>query len=308
MSPPSLLFVGNVFCDLIFSVDGLPRPGSEVMADRFAVSAGGVANRAVAAARLGVRSVLNARIGTDELGTAVVGQLRAEPNLDLSRLHVTEGMRTAVTVSIANHADRSFITYEEPPQPQIPVTGGAFACCHVSAQAEIPAWVAELRRAGTIVVGGAGWDESGAWSPEFLRRIRDLDVLCVNEDEAVNYTRVADPAAAARELARHVPVAVVTCGKNGVVAAEAGDLLEVPALPVTVADPTGAGDVFVAGLMIGLAQKWPLVMGLRLAAAAAAISVGRLGGATSAPTRAEVADFLAAQDGDWALIRNWAMR
>ncbi|MFE2446193.1 hypothetical protein ACFXDF_29805, partial [Streptomyces sp. NPDC059426] len=49
-----VLFAGEVFCDLVFGgIPHLPTPGTEVYADRFAVSPGGTANRAVATARLG---------------------------------------------------------------------------------------------------------------------------------------------------------------------------------------------------------------------------------------------------------------
>src|SRR5579875_1266881 len=231
-APPSLLFVGAIFCDLIFSIDGLPAPGSEVMADRFAVSAGGTANRAVAAARLGARSAISARIGTDPLGSAVTAQLRREPDLDLSGLRVEAGRQTPVTVSLADHKDRTFVTYEEYASPPAPVLdpGTVFRCCHLSAAHEIPAWARALGRAGTVMVGGVGWDGTGTWSPDLFSRIKGLDVLCANDVEAVSYTRTPDPESAARELARHVPAAVVTCGEDGVIAAEGatGAVLRVP--------------------------------------------------------------------------------
>jgi sugar/nucleoside kinase (ribokinase family) len=57
----------------------------------------------------------------------------------------------------------------------------------------------------------------------------------------------------------------------------------VPAVPVEVADPTGAGDVFVAGYLYGMLAGWPLAPRLRFAALAASYSVRTLGGAASAP-------------------------
>lgn len=91
------------------------------------------------------------------------------------------------------------------------------------------------------------------------------------------------------------------------VEATTGAVLRIPAFPVAAIDPTGAGDVFVAALMVGLAQDWPLADALRLATAAAALSVGRLGGASAAPDRSEIARFLGATrpDGDWARIMTW---
>ena len=47
-----VLVAGRVFADLVFTGVHAPAPGAEVFADGFAISPGGAANRAVAAARL----------------------------------------------------------------------------------------------------------------------------------------------------------------------------------------------------------------------------------------------------------------
>jgi len=57
---------------------------------------------------------------------------------------------------------------------------------------------------------------------------------------------------------------------------------------VKVVDATGAGDVFRAGFIYGLLQKWRVREILRFANATAAVSCTRLGAIPSVPTLDEV--------------------
>jgi sugar/nucleoside kinase (ribokinase family) len=305
-----LLFAGDVYCDLVFAGVAAPEIGTEVFADGFAVTPGGVANRAVAAARAGAHTRLLSRLGDDPLGRHVHGLLDAEPELDTSWLASVPGHQSPVTISLAGGGDRSFITYMEERGPhELPAGNGGFAATHVGIAHEVQAWVADLRAAGTTIVGGVGWDATGQWSRAVIDRLAGIDVFVANDVEATRYTRTEDPATAAKNLAEHVPLAIVTCGARGVIAADAerGDVVAVPTVEVDVVDPTGAGDVFVATFMAaryGTHRDWDLETQLRFAGLAASVSVTGLGGAISAPRRADLLAFLAREDpaGDWTFL------
>jgi len=92
--------------------------------------------------------------------------------------------------------------------------------------------------------------------PRVLRRAKGLgaltfvDVFHCNGEEATALTGERDPAAAARAILRlGARRSFVTLGGKGAVAAVPGALVRVPAFPVRVVDPTGAGDAFSAGLI-----------------------------------------------------------
>jgi sugar/nucleoside kinase (ribokinase family) len=306
-----LLFAGSVFCDLVFAGVPTPEPGSEVYAKSFKLSPGGVANRAVTGARLGARTALLSQLGDDALGLHLVALLSAEPDLDLSWLHCRTGFQSPVTVSLAGMHEREFITYQEQADPlEWPVGRPSVGATHVGMQQDLPDWVGRLREEGTVVYGGVGWDSSGLWSGEVLRRLDQIDVFVPNDLEAMRYTQTDDPYAAARELGRYVEVAVVTRGARGAIAYERStdQLTEVPSVSVPAVDPTGAGDVFVASLMASGVLDWPIEQRLRLAGLAAALSVRTLGGAASAPHPCDITQFLTDQSppGDWSTIRSWA--
>ncbi|HZB84817.1 MAG TPA: carbohydrate kinase family protein [Rubrobacteraceae bacterium] len=83
------------------------------------------------------------------------------------------------------------------------------------------------------------------------------------------------------ELISATPLTVVTRGEQGstIYTADAdGEEVEIPIAPVTdVVDPTGAGDAYIAGLVFGLARRFPLPVVGRIAALTAAYAVEQRG-------------------------------
>ncbi|WP_194235948.1 carbohydrate kinase family protein [Streptomyces acidicola] len=308
-----VLFAGEVFCDLVFGgIPHLPTPGTEVYADRFAVSAGGTATRSVAAARLGLRTGLFGVIGTDLFGEHLAARLAAEENLDLTWLRRDPSVHTPVTAAVTHGHDRAFLTYEEEGARRPEVWEGELPptrFLQLGIGGPLPGWAAELRARGTRVVGGVGWDPTGRWPHDVLTRLAEIDVFVCNAVEATSYTRTSTVEEAVKVLADLVPDVVVTDGANGAVAVDGatGELVRVPAPRVPAADPTGAGDVFTAALITGLDHGWPLPTRLRFAGLCAALSVQSLGGASSAPRWEAVNAFLertsGIPDADLARIR-----
>ncbi|KQQ92306.1 ribokinase [Arthrobacter sp. Leaf141] len=124
------------------------------------------------------------------------------------------------------------------------------------------------------------------------------DVIKLSDEDAAWLYPRRDPADVAAELVRRgARLAVVTLGAEGALLATQVTTLRVPAVPSVVADTIGAGDSYMAALISGLLAVAPgelepaTVEGLgRMAAAAAAITVGRPG--ANPPTAAELAAAL----------------
>lgn len=73
-----LLVVGSANADLVIHVDRRPAAGETVLGSDLATHPGGKgANQAVAAARLGARTALLARVGDDAHGRLLTGSLRS---------------------------------------------------------------------------------------------------------------------------------------------------------------------------------------------------------------------------------------
>jgi bifunctional ADP-heptose synthase (sugar kinase/adenylyltransferase) len=73
--------------------------------------------------------------------------------------------------------------------------------------------------------------------------------------------------------------------------AATGEEAAVPALPVDALDPTGAGDVFGAGLVLGTIAGWPLEHRLLFAGVSAALAVHEFGGSLAAPGWGDIGDW-----------------
>ncbi len=293
-----VFFVGMVFFDLIFGgIDRLPEPGTESWVRDRAVSAGGTANRAVAAARLGLRAGIAVAAGTDVFGDHLRTLLSDVENLDLRWFRQFPTIATAVTVSLTHATDRRFITHGSrgpvPVRQLAPELPRARAA-HLAVTPEVPDWAGELRSAGARLFGGVGWDAEEKWSPDILASLAHFDAFVPNATEAMAYTRTGSPEAALRQLSRHVPLVAVTCGERGAIAVDGqtGEQASVPAMPVEAVDPTGAGDVFTAAFIFGTLQGWPLHDRLVLANVCAGLSVRRLGGARSAPGWSDIEAWL----------------
>jgi adenosine kinase len=115
---------------------------------------------------------------------------------------------------------------------------------------------------------------------EFLELIKGgtVDFLFANEIELKSLYETGDFDAALLELRRDTKFAAVTRSEKGAVVVSKEEVAAVPAFPVeTVADTTGAGDLFAAGFLYGFARDLPHETSARLGAMAAAEVISHLG-------------------------------
>jgi len=95
------------------------------------------------------------------------------------------------------------------------------------------------------------------WRDEFLHLMRSgtVDLLFANEAELHSLYQTADFDAAVSALRADIGVAVVTRSEKGCLVVGADGTEAVPAFPVErVVDTTGAGDLFAAGFLCGVAR------------------------------------------------------
>src|SRR5256886_7162512 len=120
-------------------------------------------------------------------------------------------------------------------------------------------WFRSAASDGMLLFADTGWDTDEKWSLSVLDQLESFHAFLPNSVEAMAYTHTEDPHDALHALAERVPVAVVTCGGQGAIAIDSTTSEQewVPALPVNAHDPTGAGDVFRAALLLGTLDKWP---------------------------------------------------
>jgi sugar/nucleoside kinase (ribokinase family) len=294
---------GTVFFDVVLTgLPSLPARGTEVLADGMGSCPGGIANLAIAASRLGLRTILSAAFGDDLYGDFLWRTLEEQEGVNLSRSRRFSDWHSPVTVSLAVQRDRTMVTHSHPsPMPSSDLVAdpprAAAGVAHLEEGSEV--WLSKARAQGMRLFGDVGWDPSHRWSVDLLRQLENFYAFMPNSTEAMAYTRTEDPRAALLRLADAVPVAVVTCGGQGSIAVDSvtGEDEWVPSLPVNEIDATGAGDVFAAAFILGTLREWPLRHRLAFANLCAALSVQQVGGSLAAPGWGDLADWLStAQD------------
>ena len=126
---------------------------------------------------------------------------------------------------------------------------------------------------------------------------RRADLVFIGADEAEAICGVSDP----DELRRLLPeprTLVVKQGADGATGFEAGARVEVPALPVEIAEPTGAGDAFAAGFIAGTLRDLSLRDRLRLGTLAASCALRVRADLGAMPDRTTIERFIATGDLD----------
>jgi ribokinase len=281
----------------VIHVDRRPAAGETVLGSDLATHPGGKgANQAVAAARLGARTALLARVGEDAHGRLLTGSLTSA-GVDTTGV-LSGGAPTGVALITVDPSGDNSIVVSPGANARLTakdVTGARellAAARVVSLQLEIPqesvaAAVATAAEAGTRVVLNPS-------PPAALPRevLAGCNPLVVNEHEArvLLGAKAGDTpeAWAAGLLALGPRSVVVTLGAAGALAVTADGAVHIPSPRVSAVDTTGAGDSFTGALAWRLGAGDDLVTAVRFAVRVGAAAVTKPGAQESFPTLEEV--------------------
>ena len=256
------------------------------------VSGGSAANTAAGVASLGGRAAFVGKVRDDELGEIFTHDLRST-GVVYSTPPGTSGPPTArCLILVTPDAERTMNTYLGVAGE---LTAGDIDAALVasarityvegylvglpSAEGALEAAVDAAHRAGrrvALTLSDPSW--VALQRDAFTALLPRVDILLGNESEALEITGEATLDAALAALAKTAGVVAVTRGAQGAVASEGTDTVSVEAEPVAhLDDTTGAGDLFAAGFLLGLARERPLGDCLRLGALAAAEVISHTG-------------------------------
>jgi sugar/nucleoside kinase (ribokinase family) len=114
-------------------------------------------------------------------------------------------------------------------------------------------------------------DEVQSWLPL-------MNVLLLNEEEAIYLSGHSDIELALDELLKKCQTVVIKRGSHGAVGkSRGGESISVPAIPVDVVDTTGAGDAFAAGFISHFTTHHDLTRALLAGVEIAALNVAIVG-------------------------------
>ncbi|MEV5004270.1 ribokinase [Streptomyces sp. NPDC055692] len=292
-----LLVVGSANADLVIGVERRPAAGETVLGSDLSVHPGGKgANQAAAAARLGARTALLARVGDDAHGRLLLDAQRAA-GVDPAGVLVGGAPTGVALITVDPSGDNSIVVSPGANGRLTPedvrAAGDLLRVSRVvSAQLEIPLeTVVEAVR--NLAPGSRFVLNPSPPRPLPQELLKACDPLIVNEHEAKVILGGAEagdtPESWARDLLALGPRSVVvTLGGEGALVASADGVARVPSVKVDAVDTTGAGDAFTAALAWRLGAGASLEQAAAYAARVGAVAVTRRGAQESYPTAAEV--------------------
>jgi adenosine kinase len=257
-------------------------------------SGGSAANTIVGLASLGSRSAFIGKVKEDELGRTFAHDIRAA-GATYTTPPASDGPSTArCYVLVTPDGERTMNTYLGAAQDLHPADIDADLVA-ASAVLYLEGYLWDPKNAKDAFLKAAKIaHEAGRtvalslsdafcvdrWRGEFLQlmRSRTVDLVFANEAEMHSLYQTSDFDTAVAALRSDVSVAVVTRSEKGCIVLGPEGIEAVPAFPVErVVDTTGAGDLFAAGFLSGLARGADDRTCGRLGALAAAEVIGHLG-------------------------------
>ena len=308
-----VLGIGNAIVDVIAKADEdfLVRHGmrkgamtlidearAEVIYDAMGpaveISGGSAANTTVGVASLGARAAFVGKVKDDQLGRVFAHDIRAA-GVAFDTAPDSDGPSTArCYVLVTPDGERTMNTFLGAAQDLHPndIDADAVAAATITylegylwdpphaKEAFLKAAEIAHRAERSVALTLSDAFCVDRYRAEFLNLIRNrtVDVVFANERELHSLYQTADFDTAVNALRNDVRLAVITRSEKGCLVVTREETDAVRAEPVErVVDATGAGDLFAAGFLVGLARGTDLRTAARLGGLAAAEVLGHLG-------------------------------
>jgi sugar/nucleoside kinase (ribokinase family) len=286
------------FCDLIFSgLPEVPRLGAEIFSSGFNLTPGGPFITTVAMRRLGLRVGWMCDFG-DDLFSRFILEAAQREGLDDSLFQHHPFPVQRVTAVFSMFQDRGFISFMDDIEQTsaIPLLEEHRPRClflpHLHYGDMYTDLFAAARRNGAMVFMDCQSTAATLDTPGVEAALRLVDIFAPNDVEALQLTGAATIEQALARLAEFTPLVIIKLGAKGAIAQTDEQVVRVPAIPVEAVDTTGAGDCFNAGFLYGYLRRSALLETcLQFGNICGGLSTTAIGGATAAPTAAQVEDY-----------------
>ncbi len=283
--------LGSINVDLFYDVPHIPAPGETLAATGHSSGLGGKgANQSVAAARAGANVQHIGAIGSNT--PWVLDRLKAF-GVGTDHIAVTEHPTGQAIINVASDGENAIVllsgangelTSEAIESALANAAPGDILLMQNETNMQ-PETARHAKGLGLRIFYSAAPFEAAAVKAVLPM----IDTLLLNEVEAEQLQKSLDQSL----LSLEVPHIVVTLGAEGArwIDTASQHSFDVPAMPVTPVDTTGAGDTFAGYLSAGLAHGNTPREAMVYASRAAALKVTKKGTADAIPSHSEVDAF-----------------
>jgi sulfofructose kinase len=293
-----VLCIGHAAFDVVLPMDQFPAENKKYALDVKLESGGGpAANASFLLSGWGVGTAFMGQVGDDVYGHTLIRELESG-GVDISLLRISKSVPTPYSTILVNtrNGSRTILNFRQKPEPfEIPVKQMSNFSPRVllfdghEAEASFEAL--------KLFPGAISILDAGSVRENTLSLAKLVDYLITSESFALSFCDIAsfdskNAVLCLKKLnAAGKGRVVVTLGERGLFYWDAGQVVHLPAYPVNSVDTTGAGDFFHGAFAYGLLQGYSFEKNLHFSAAAAALSVRKLGGRPSIPSLQEVLSY-----------------
>jgi ribokinase len=272
--------VGHTAIDIICRVSAFPKKnGSTKITDRRTYFGGGAANIAAGIAVLGGEATLHSAVGDDFSGSEYEQWM---DRLGIVRdFFVVEGTHTPAAFMFTDEAGDQCTFFEwgasrifsDATAPELPFVHMATADPQFNVQVAKKSAFASFDPGQDIFL----------YTKDQIEEILDhIDILFANRHEV---DVMCERLGTTRErIAGRVPVAIFTAGSAGSTLYDRGGTFHIPAIPVRMIDPSGAGDAYRAGFLTAYERGYTPLECCRIGTVTASYVVEHVGCQTHLPT------------------------
>jgi sugar/nucleoside kinase (ribokinase family) len=300
------ILVSDTFCGPMVA---LPHEGQLLAVETLPTKAGGcAANVAIDLAKQGISVDVAGCLGADASARVLLASLE-EHGVGCERIVYTDQFPTSKTVILlvagqdrryihsfganaaftVSHIDREWVR-----KLKVFYLGGLFLmpAFHLDELLELLAF---CRQHGVITVVDVVIPENTKLPGNLAPLLRLSDYFLPNNDEAHLLTGLENPQDQLRFfLEREANTVFITLGKRGVLAGRGKEYWQAGVYKMEQVDPSGSGDAFDAGVMLGALRGWDIPKMIQYASALGASAIRQLGTTDGVFTAAEADEFIRA--------------
>lgn len=279
---------GATNVDLLYQgMERIPDVGEELYSKDFSLQlGGGVPATLINLGRLGIEAKIATELG-DDIFSNFAKQKFEENNVLPLNLYSGNKIPLNITSAIILPKDRTFFTYGkgtiEPDDKAKEMfynmaKGSKVTIMQLGGFLDV---YKKLHEEGTILVLDTGWDDEMSFE-KYNDYLEIADYYTPNQKEALKITGEDTPLKAAWALKKYFDKVIVKVDKDGCIAIDGDEEFFVKSIDeFHNVDSTGAGDAFLAGLIYGIFNDYPLkdcVLFGNLTGGKAVTQVGALSG------------------------------
>lgn len=303
-----IICVGILVADLVGGpLLQYPDKGKLITVEDMSLHTGGcAANTGIALSRLGIKTGVMGKVGSDGLGDFLINVLKKEAIDTKGIVRSKESNTSSTMVIVDNDGERSFI-HHIGANADFGIKDVNFnllkncKIAHIAGSFLMPKFdgnqtkecLRKLKKYKIITSVDTAWDHTGRWLETIEQSLPFVDIFIPSIDEAELISGKDTPEEMAEFFMKYgVKTVVIKMGDKGSFAKDKDTEIYMPSFKVEAKDTTGAGDSFVAGFLAGIVRGLSLEKSLKLANAVGAMCVTQFGASAGIKNFDETMKFI----------------